>query len=165
MWVFLCMCTFILFVCVSVFVCFPGSICDCVCDSIKSVRFKCVHMQAAQLCIRVRTCKCGYNTMHAQVKSNMRWGLRRKCHLGNDSGLFFLRFNSPEETMNVIWLRGESSASTVWCLRRRIRCNVGAEISIDRWSIYSSKKFDKPSQIDMEAGCTMFSFLTLLPTD
>ena len=68
-----------------------------------------------------------------------------------------------ERPENVIWLGGESSASTVWCLRRRIRCNVGDEISSDRWSIYSSEKSEKPSQIDMEAACTVYSLLTLLP--
>lgn len=60
-------------------------------------------------------------------------------------------FDSPGGTQNVTRLEGESSANTVWSLRSRIRCNVGDEISADRWSIYSSEKFEKLSQIDMEA--------------
>lgn len=56
------------------------------------------------------------------------------------------------------------TTNTVWSLRRVIRCNVGDEISADRWSIYSSEKFEKPSQINMEADCNVCSFLTWLPT-
>lgn len=58
---------------------------------------------------------------------------------------------------------GEAWASTLRCVGRRIRCNVGDEISSDRWSIYSSERFAKPSQIDMEAVSTVGWFSTLLP--
>lgn len=60
-------------------------------------------------------------------------------------------------------LGGEAWANTLRCVGRRIRCNVGDEISSDRWSIYSSERFAKPSQIDTEAVSTVGWFSTLLP--
>ncbi len=152
-----------------------------VCDSIRPVMFSVRVYTALCTClyIHMRICQekidyitwgwisAGNNTeilMGGGGFDGPLWGEGSDENVTLEAVGGLVRLDSLGETQNVIWLGGESSASVVWCLRRRIRCSVGDEISSDRWSIYSSEKFEKPSQIDMEADCAVYSFLTFLPT-